>query len=466
MASANDSSKRRRLLSDASPGIKCLSDLPNAVLTHAASFLDPPSRAFFAASLSDQKAAAASDERNSAIVGDEWSTLDFGDIEKDLVPRLTDDDISSVLLCIDAVNKLKTLKLTNCLQITGTCLEPLRGSTMIEQIDLSLVGKNKSPDLKPPPPISCDHVLPILDSIIEREGCSLMHLQFPKVWRKEERESQFDQFLHRYENNLFNRGIIRCSKCSCNLPTENEHWIQFYGDLYGIQNYTCSGCLKYYCEECQDDQANDKISYCVSCERRLCVDCESMIYCAECSEYNCVDCSDFIECSVCNRFYRCNDSYCIGDWSFCCKCERNFCGDYGAGCNDNVDFVCQSDDCDKRCCNDCEEQYGWPSCGRCDRGYCDDCNKKQGIDAIRMCKSCDMYDCGRCRVSMMENEEEACTGCIEMARRVLIEENKKVREEHEDAKAEIKELKEQLKYERGRVKELEEEIKHISFRKN
>ena len=67
---------------------------------------------------------------------------------------------------------------------------------------------------------------------------------------------------------------------------------------------------------------------------------------------------------------------------------------------------------------------------------------------------------------MMENEEEACTGCIEMARRVLIEENKKVREEHEDAKAEIKELKEQLKYERGRVKELEEEIKHISFRKN
>ena len=185
MTSANDSSKRRRLFDDASPGATCLSDLPNAVLTHVASYLDAPTRAFFAASLAIyQDAAAASDERSSAIVDHEWSTLDFGDIETDLVTRLSDGDISSVLMCIDAVNKIKTLKLTNCLRIIGTCLEPLRGSTMIEQIDLSLVGKNESPDLDPPPPISCDFVVLILDSIIQREDCSLRHLQFPKVWRK------------------------------------------------------------------------------------------------------------------------------------------------------------------------------------------------------------------------------------------------------------------------------------------
>ena len=59
----------------------------------------------------------------------------------------------------------------------------------------------------------------------------------------------------------------------------------------------------------------------------------------------------------------------------------------------------------------------------------------------------------------MEKEEEACTGCIEMAGRVLMEENKKVQKEHEDAKAKIKELKEQLKYEWGRVKELEGAIR-------
>ena len=191
MASADDSSKRRRLLGDASPDTKCISDLPNGVLTHVASYLNAPSRAIFAVALSTQQnTAAASDERNTAIVGDEWSTLDFGDIEKDLAERLSDGDISSVLICIDAVNKLKTLKLTNCLRITGAGLEPLRGSVVIEQIDLCLAAKHQSAILDPPPPLSCELVVPILDSIIEREGCSLMHLQFPKVWREEGRKKR------------------------------------------------------------------------------------------------------------------------------------------------------------------------------------------------------------------------------------------------------------------------------------
>ena len=269
MASANDSSKRRRLLNDASSGTKCLSDLPNGVLTHTASYLDAPSRAFFAGSLSDQNA-AASDERNTAIVGDEWSTLDFGDIEKVLAERLSDGDISSVLLCIDAVNKLKTLKLTNCIKITGVGLEPLRGSTIIEQIDLSLVGKNKRPRLEPPPPISCEFVLPILDSIVEREGCSLRHLQFPKVWRQGDSD-QFDQFLHRHSDTLLSRGIMSCHKCSADLPEEDDRWIEGWIDLSGhkcgSQNYTCGECLKYYCHDCEDDNREYWLNYCKRCER-------------------------------------------------------------------------------------------------------------------------------------------------------------------------------------------------------
>ncbi|KAK1740839.1 hypothetical protein QTG54_008091 [Skeletonema marinoi] len=180
MASANDSSKRRRLLGGASPDAGCLSELPNGVLTNVANYLDAPSRLFFAAALTNQNA-VASDERNTAIVGNEWTTLDFGDIEKDLAVKLSDGDINAVLMCIDAVNRVKKLKLTNCINITGAGLEPLRRSTIIEQIDLSLVGKHQSPRLGTRPPISCKLVLPILDSIIEREGCSLRHLQFPSV---------------------------------------------------------------------------------------------------------------------------------------------------------------------------------------------------------------------------------------------------------------------------------------------
>ena len=40
----------------------------------------------------------------SAIAGDQWDTLDFGDIEKRLASKLSDEDISGVLQCIDALN--------------------------------------------------------------------------------------------------------------------------------------------------------------------------------------------------------------------------------------------------------------------------------------------------------------------------------------------------------------------------
>ena len=483
VASANDSSKRRRLLSDASPHIKCLSDLPNGVLTHTASYLDAPSRALFAASLAiNQNASTASDERNTTIVDQEWSTLDFGDIEKDLVVRLTDDDISSILMCIDAANKLKRLKLTNCIKVTGTCLEPLRGSEVIEQIDLSLVGKNEIPDLDPPPPISCDVVLPILDSIIEREGCALRHLQFPKVWREEgrrrnnddENSVQFDQFLRRYNSTLLNRGVnlgvIGCQKCDRNVVRENEnHWIEFSGHRFGSQHYTCCECLGYFCGVCEDD---GWLAYCERCESRLCEDCQSTLYCVECQECYCVDCHDFIKCSDCNRCYRCKD--CGSEWGFCCNCESHFCYNCwsgGKGCYD----------CEKYCCDDCVQEFGWPECRRCYQEFCDDCNEmKTGMDAIRKCKSCDEYSCGECRISMMDEDEDSnyfCVGCVQIAGRLLVEKNKKVQKEHEEAKAEIKELKhqvgqmqnsnnslkKQLHCKDRRVRELEEKMKQTNM---
>jgi hypothetical protein len=238
MASVNDSSnsKRRRLEDSVSLDARCLHNLPSGILTHVAKYLAPPSQALFAAALIAADQNAASDERNSTIVGNDWSTLDFGDIEKELAAKLSDNHIREVLQSIDAVNRLKTLKLTNCINITGAGLEPLRGSTTIEQIDLSLVGKHQSRKLKPDPPISCDHVLPILDSIIEREGCALQHLQFPSKWldrmgiryrngRQRELFDQFVQFLRRCNGMWDNRGGISCLKCNSNSPTDNGSWI-------------------------------------------------------------------------------------------------------------------------------------------------------------------------------------------------------------------------------------------------
>ena len=82
-----------------------------------------------------------------------WECIDFKDIQDILGRRLTDDDVRWILIAIDAVNKTKSLKLTNCLGITGVGLYPLRGSIVLQWIDLSLVGDHENPTIDPEPPI-------------------------------------------------------------------------------------------------------------------------------------------------------------------------------------------------------------------------------------------------------------------------------------------------------------------------
>ena len=68
-------------------------------------------------------------------------------------------------MAIDGVHKIKSLKLTNCFGITGSGLEPLRGSTVLQYIDLSLVGDHENPSIDPEPPISASVVIPEVYSI-------------------------------------------------------------------------------------------------------------------------------------------------------------------------------------------------------------------------------------------------------------------------------------------------------------
>eukprot|EP00984_Skeletonema_dohrnii_P023986 scaffold13088_cov77-Skeletonema_dohrnii-CCMP3373.AAC.4 len=288
--------KRRRIAAadDSSQRIGCLTDLPSGILAHAASFLAAPSKALFAIALAEDSA-VSTNERSSAIVGNQWSFLDFGEIEKDLSAKLTDDDIEKVLLCIDAVNNVKRLKLTNCVNITGVGLEPLRGSLIIEQIDLSLVVHHKSLDLELAPQISCDHVLPILDSIIASEGCLLRYVQFPLVWLTERSSSSdFHAFIGRSNQMWENRGTISCLECNINLPSGSgrNEWIDTntLSRGYGTQDHTCYDCFKHYCYDC-------KIDFCLTCQTDYCEDCKKM---SDCQNIIAINVEIAIECSVQN----------------------------------------------------------------------------------------------------------------------------------------------------------------------
>ena len=118
-------------------------------------------------SLNNSEPSARGKSIISSFARRSWECIDFLDVDKDLrIMKLTDNDIQGLLFCIDAVNNLKKLKLTHCFNFTGMGLQQLSNSVVLEQIDLSLVGQNESPNIEKETKISEAATLPILNNII------------------------------------------------------------------------------------------------------------------------------------------------------------------------------------------------------------------------------------------------------------------------------------------------------------
>jgi len=275
------SNKRRRTngaLHDGSDTtICCLTTLPAEPLTHISSFLAAPSRALFASAVAGpQHDEIFPNERCTAIVA-QLDVLNFEEIEKDLAARLTDDDIKSALICIEsAQHKLKRLMLTNCTKITGIALEPLRNSSVIEQIDMSSMAEHEDRSLLSVTlhtPISFDDVLPILDSIVATEGFSLKYLVFPKAWcdyrSRSLNMSELHQFIMRY--NEMRGNTMDCGVCSQSILQDGS-CLDIRSYSFGVQSKTCYACLRHYCSRiacCMDKF----IGFCQNCEKGFCSDC-------------------------------------------------------------------------------------------------------------------------------------------------------------------------------------------------
>lgn len=96
-----------------------------------ATFLAVPSRAILAVALtllSPSSKAILSSTHN-------FDVLDFSCVKEQLGRSLKDEDLHAMLICIDALYKLKRLKLENCNMIAGSGLRPLRGSLVINVLN-------------------------------------------------------------------------------------------------------------------------------------------------------------------------------------------------------------------------------------------------------------------------------------------------------------------------------------------
>jgi hypothetical protein len=430
-----------------------------------ATYLAPISRILFAVAITPpispyetiMARSRSKKEKNPSIAGTDWVTLDFGQIEKELAAKLSDDDVRDVLLHINAANKLKKLLLTNCTNITGAGIRPLRGSTTIEQIDLSLVGKFQSPNaasafIAARISFSCKIVLPILDSIISNGAlCKLKYLHFPYVWRVkalemwenayvstlERLEAQlasegvdtgsspeidFHAFLVRYNQMLEERGRISCLKCNQEV-TEYYHQPRIalentnYNccNYYGTQNNFCHQCSNYYCRRCPTENNNlVHHHFCSACEREYCENCVTMRACGICEEMFCSDSCLPYSCASCDEKLcgKCKvDSACI-------KCNRTWCA-----------VACY------RAC---------PECEGCNKTCCVECSKEDKANEVFYCDDCsDGYYCNTCLLDeALEEGNIDCQSCMKRVTPLILEQNKRLKDENKKLKDANKGLKE------------------------
>ena len=390
-----------------------INDLPDGILVHVATYLAKPSVALLGVALvapststywsedfrgtqptgwrqptSSSNAIVTSASSNNNNNG--WTVLDFGDIEKSLAAKLTDDDINAVLHCIHAKSNLKILKLAGCVNTTGSCLNILRLATGLQQMDLSLVGKHEVPHIEPEPLICESTIINILDSIIMQRGSSLKHLEFPTKFRNTASPA-FSGFLDRYNAYLELKRSC-CSKCEriC-LETGAGECVRLsaHSDWCGAQNYVCSQCLKHFCRhtECRDDGGNSCSEWCIKCEKEYCRDCVSRKHCDECGEDYCNKCEGLNGCDFMGCEHQlCEDCF---EKKTCYNCNQTRCGDC---C---LSFICDNGDCNKTICLLCVGigDCGGGECHGCGSQFCSlDCRRH----IFELCKERDESLCLNC----------------------------------------------------------------------
>jgi len=363
--------------------------IPEEVWAHTASFLTLPSRALLA--ISDCCNPQAT---QLVIAQSSWDTLDFGALEFEVASKLTDDNLASILLHIDARTNVKTLKLDGCMSIFGYGLEPLRRASGIEEIDLSVLNKAKRKELEQDPELDEEHVVPILSTLLPPAvaSSSLILIHFPKHWRDRKRPV-LTTFLGALNSALQARNY-RCSNQDCGdecngREDESSDHVNRGDCHYGVVNFMCTECRKPYC--C-DNQSNCFVNFCERCDERsfceecvsfalrggcyqdLCKNCDQIDLCAECDRTSCGDCNMIETCNVCDEAF-CDDCRFVFTWD---HCETTNCVE----CTPTS--ICSR--CDNSSCEECDEVW---TCVQCEEEFCQDCEIPSYFDCCgTYCDGC------------------------------------------------------------------------------
>lgn len=347
----------------------------------------------------------------------EWDFFDFKDINESLARKLSDEDIGGILVCIDAVRTIKVFKVTGLFNIVGNGLEPLRGSRLLEHIDLN-PGTLEPLKLVPSGGVATEMsgilagmkhysslseqaIVPILDSIITVEGSSLKQLNFPKKWRAN-KIPLLTQFLNRY-NRALNRRELPCSHDGCTSTcrhVSDSPWVPRIARhvvMYGVHQHICYECNDHFCSEHSEVMMP---FICETCELACCMDCNPTKLCDLCYVVACQECIDISTCEIC-------------DVTSCEKCCPTYYCEY----------------CDDVRCVDCSPQLFCVKKG-CYKSNCSDCMAEEDDDFVINCPECPNRMCGCHLVLDLHSHggDGKCEDCRDRAISVLKQANTSILE--------------------------------------
>lgn len=285
-----------------------------------------------------------------------------------LASKLNDGDLSGILVCVDAKNRLTRLILPQCLNITGSGLAPLRNCSALEKIDLSLHCDHSNPVHDPAPKLSEDVVLAVLHTIIGQEKCPLRHLILPKIWKKN-KSDKLGIFLQKYSS-VLNGLKVKCTECKAVCQgADQSPWFIPHGEKYGVQNMTCNGYAEHtehFCNGCEVKS----LHYCPGCELKYCDQCRYMETCSYCGVIKCDWCLAFSgQCKLCDRV-------------ICSSCS--------------TDLIKRCLCCKRELCLECTTLVQCQSCGNEDKSRCITCIQ-EGKCNVKLCKHCNGSFCHECR---------------------------------------------------------------------
>jgi len=325
---------------------------------------------------------------STSIIGIEpVRELDFVEVDKKVAARLNDNDIRRMLICIDAVNNIVSLKLTNCFRVVGHGLEPLKGSTVLELIDLSLVTKHANPNIHKKSLISEIAVLPVLESIMARGRlCNLKCVQYPEKWIG-------SSLLGHFQFRLGESRSIRHHCVSCQQEKSNNELLD-----------ACYLCLEHVCLECVErNRVEDPPYNCYNCKKTYCHSCVSVG--GPCESNNC---GGEPYCEICSQWCsQCGSNFCnkCANFGNCDNCGVLYCGHH-ASMADCIGGHC--DECQWNYCNSCSHVN---RCYYCNKTCCSYCIEDAKSSDVLHCICHDKEICSEC-LTRREDHSSLCQDCV------------------------------------------------------